>query len=375
MPAHEVRRMAHGDPQTQAHRQRRADAHRAAEHQRQEHAECRGDGEHHPRVAEQRHGRPPPAGDRRKGEERRQNERQRHEHAVVVRRTVGRLLATRGGLVGQRVQGVEQHHGQRQHQYDVVDQKQEFPRHTPVLDARANHGGAQGVERQCAADGEHQQPEDEQAALGIDGEGVHRGQDTRADDEGAEQGQRERRDGEKHGPALERAPLLGDRQGVDECRAGEPRHERRVLDRIPEPPTAPAEFVVGPPASQGDTDGEERPGDVGPGPGPARPGRVQPAREQRRHGERERHRETHVAQVKHGGMNDLAEVLEQRIEVGPLRRSAHQALERTADAEQEKQKTRVEQAQRAQDTAVDFAGHAATGHGDQPGPHGEHQRP
>ena len=67
------------------------------------------------------------------------------------------------------------------------------------------------------------------------------------------------RDREQHGPALERAAFLGDRQRVHEGGAHQPRHERRILDRIPEPPAAPAEFVVRPPAAERDADGEKRP--------------------------------------------------------------------------------------------------------------------
>ena len=51
---------------------------------------------------------------------------------------------------------------------------------------------------------------------------------------------------------LNSAALLGDGQRMDQRGADEPRHERRVLDRIPEPPAAPAELVVRPPAAERD---------------------------------------------------------------------------------------------------------------------------
>ena len=64
---------------------------------------------------------------------------------------------------------------------------------------------------------------------------------------------------EQQRPALEQAALVGDGQRVDQRRADQPGHERGVLDRVPEPPAAPAEFVVGPPAAERDAERQERP--------------------------------------------------------------------------------------------------------------------
>ena len=44
---------------------------------------------------------------------------------------------------------------------------------------------------------------------------------------------------------------------MDQRGAGQPRHQRGVLDRIPEPPAAPAEFVIGPPRAHRDAEGQE----------------------------------------------------------------------------------------------------------------------
>jgi hypothetical protein len=54
--------------------------------------------------------------------------------------------------------------------------------------------------------------------------------------------------------------FLGDRERMDQRSADQPRHERRVLDRIPEPPAAPAEFVVRPPAAERDAERQKTPG-------------------------------------------------------------------------------------------------------------------
>ena len=97
--------------------------------------------------------------------------------------------------------------------------------------------------------------------VGIGGEGVHRGQHAGAHQEGAEQAQREGGDGQQHRPALEHAALFGDRQRVHQRGADQPGHERGVFHRVPEPPAAPAQLVVGPPGAEHDADAEEGPGD------------------------------------------------------------------------------------------------------------------
>ena len=63
--------------------------------------------------------------------------------------------------------------------------------------------------------------------------------------------------------------------------ARQPRHQRGVLDRVPEPEAAPAELVIGPVGAHRDAEGEEHPGGQRPRPHPARPGGVDPALDQR----------------------------------------------------------------------------------------------
>ncbi len=186
-------------------------------------------------------------------------------------------------------------------------------------------------------------------ALGIGREGVHRGQHAGADQEGAEQRQRECRDRQQHRPALEHAALLGHRQRVDQRGTDQPRHERGVLHRVPEPPAAPAEFVVGPPGAEHDADAEEGPGDDRPRPRPAGPGGVEPPAEQRRDGEGERHREADVAHVEHRRVHDQADVLQQRVEVAAIRRGLRQqAVEGVGGHDQEQQEADADDPHHAQ---------------------------
>src|SRR3712207_2663200 len=130
---------------------------------------------------------------------------------------------------------------------------------------RSQQRRAPGEQRQRAADEDDEDGEDEDAARRIDGEGVNGSEHARADQEGAEEGEREGEDGEKDGPHLQGVALLHDHGGMEQRRAGEPGHEGGVLDRVPEPPAAPAELVIGPVGAHGDAEREKTPGRQGPG--------------------------------------------------------------------------------------------------------------
>ena len=116
-----------------------------------------------------------------------------------------------------------------------------------------------------------------------------------------------------------------------ECKkrgARDPRHQRRILDRVPEPPSAPAEFVIGPVRAHGDAERHEDPGREHPRPHIARPGRIDAAFDQRRDGKRKRNREADIAEIKKRRMNREPDILQQRIEVAPLGRRVGEAQER-----------------------------------------------
>src|ERR1700686_2128685 len=114
---------------------------------------------------------------------------------------------------------------------------------------------------------------------------------------------------------------------MNERGAGEPGHERRILHRIPEPPAAPTEGVVGPPAAQRDADGEECPCNGCPRTRPACPRGVETATEQGSDGKRECDREPDVAHVEQRRMEYHARILKQRIQVATLGRGRYQPLE------------------------------------------------
>ena len=155
--------------------------------------------------------------------------------------------------------------------------------------------------------------------------------------------ERESEDGEKHRPALQRIALLDDDGGMQQRGAGEPRHQRGVLDRIPEPEAAPAEDVVGPPAAERDAEGEEAPRRERPRPHPARPGGVDPAFEQGGDGEGVGHREADIAEIEQRRMEGETGILQQRVEAVAVERRRREALERVRGEEQEGQEADADQ--------------------------------
>src|SRR5688572_27596070 len=98
----------------------------------------------------------------------------------------------------------------------------------------------------------------------------------------------------------------------------QPWHEGSVLDRIPEPPAAPTEFVVSPPTSERDAARQKHPRHGGPWPRPARPGCVELTADQRGDREGKRNGETDVAHVKHRWMSHHRRILQQWIEVATV---------------------------------------------------------
>ena len=153
-------------------------------------------------------------------------------------------------------------------------------------------------------------------------------EDPRADQEGAQERERERAADQGHVPHLQRPPPLLDHDRVQEGRARQPRHQRGVLDRVPPPVAAPAELRVRPAGAQQDADPQEQPGDQREAAGGADPARVEAAGDQRADRERERDREEDVARVEHRRVDRHRRVAKQRRQPDALRRHRVKAGER-----------------------------------------------
>ena len=145
-------------------------------------------------------------------------------------------------------------------------------------------------------------------------EGVHRGHDPRAGQQGAEDREAERQRHQRDVPDLQHPLLLLHDDRVQEGGADEPGHERGVLDRIPPPEAAPADLDVGPVGAEQHPDAEERPGGQRPAPGRHDPALVGLPGQQRGHRVGERHREPDVAEVQHRRVDDHVGVLQRRVQ-------------------------------------------------------------
>ena len=147
----------------------------------------------------------------------------------------------------ERIERADENGGAGGGQKQIVEHQRAFARdrreQTALLQQRRAPGDRAPAPPPMNSDEDGQ---DEDAAPRIDREGVHRGEHARAHQERADQRQREGEDRQQDGPDLERAALLHHHGGMQQRRADQPGHQRSVLDRVPEPPAAPAELVIGP---------------------------------------------------------------------------------------------------------------------------------
>ncbi|OIQ68924.1 hypothetical protein GALL_494760 [mine drainage metagenome] len=167
---------------------------------------------------------------------------------------------------------------------------------------------------------------------------MDRGQYARAHQERTQQTQGKRNQRQHDGPASEQAALFCDCQRVDQRRANQPGQKRGIFNRVPKPPAAPAQLVISPPGTHGNTNGQANPGRCSPGTRPARPGRIQPAIEQCSDGEGKRHRHADITHVKHRRVKHQPGILQQRVEVTAILRNIAQAQKRAGSQQHEQQK-------------------------------------
>src|SRR2546427_2289037 len=126
---------------------------------------------------------------------------------------------------------------------------------------------------------------------------MHAVHDSASREERPEDRERERRDHEGEVPGAKQASLFFDHDRVQVGGRGEPRHDRRVLHRVPRPVAAPAKDGVAPPRAGDDTDAKKGPGDERETACRHGPAIAALAEDERRDGVCERHRREYVAEV------------------------------------------------------------------------------
>ena len=162
---------------------------------------------------------------------------------------------------------------------------------------------------------------------------------------------------------------------MDQGGADQPGHEGGVFYGVPEPPAAPAEFVVGPFAAEGNPDGEEHPGDGGPGAGPAGPFLGEFATEQGGDGEAKGDGEANVAHVEDRGVEDHAGVLQQGVEVPAVKGGGDEPVEGVGGEQDEGDEADADEAHGAEQAGAEYGGQVAAEDGDGNCPQGEGHGP
>ena len=315
-----------------------------------------------------------PAGERTHAHQEHARQHERTEDGVKVR-GADRDLACVERVEEERIERAEKHGTHGHDEQHVVDEEHRLAGDEREVAAQTHRRGAPCKEQEREADDDDEEGQNEETALGVGREGVHRGEHAGAHEEGAEERERERQDREEHRPDAEATALFGDGERVDERGAREPRHERGVLDRVPEPPAAPAELVVGPVGAERDAEREEHPGGRRPRTHPAGPGGVKTTGDERGDREGERHGEAHVAQIEERRMEDHARVLQQRIEVRALGGRREEAQERVGGEQHEEEEAHADEAEHARHAGDHLGGQAAGAEGDRGAPPSERHRP
>ena len=159
----------------------------------------------------------------------------------------------------------------------------------------------------------------------------------------------------------------------------EPGHERGVLDRIPEPPAAPAKFVVGPPGTKRDSHGQEHPGSKRPWTHPACPGSVNLALDQCGNGKGEGDRKTDIARIEHRRMNGERRILQDRVQAPALDRSRVKPVERVGGQQDKQQEGHRDRALHGNHAGLEAGRQVATEYGhsrteDRQDQHPQHHR-
>ncbi len=143
---------------------------------------------------------------------------------------------------------------------------------------------------------------------------------------------------------------------MQEGGGGEPRQQTRVLDRIPAPEAAPAQFLVGPDHAEREAQRQEEPREHRPAAHGAEPRVVQVTGDQRGHPERERNGEADEAEVHGRRVDRHVEVLQQRIEPAAIgRRLRQEGVERVVVDDHQEEEEHLHRADERHDVRNQFA--------------------
>ena len=219
-----------------------------------------------------------PAGHRSKRQDQQQRQHNGYKDSIEVR-GADRQFAEIQGIDHHGVHRAQQYRPRARQQQYVIDEQEGLARHQCKGPTPTHRRRTPGKQRQRPTHHNGQKDQNENTTGGVRREGVNGGQHARTHNKGTEQRERKGPNGQQHRPVFETAALFGNRQRVNQRRANQPGHKGGILDRVPEPPTTPPQFVISPVRTQRNTDGEKHPGGQRPRTRPAGPGNIESARQ------------------------------------------------------------------------------------------------
>ena len=149
---------------------------------------------------------------------------------------------------------------------------------------------------------------------------MHRADNSATGQERSEYCEPKCREDQPHVPGLQHAAFFLHHHGMQKGSAGEPRHQRRVLNRVPGPVASPAEDGIGPVRAKKNSAGEKSPGHHRPAAGDVDPLLARILHRQCAQSKGKRNSESHIAEIKHRRMNHHLGILQQRIQPVSIRR-------------------------------------------------------
>ena len=149
---------------------------------------------------------------------------------------------------------------------------------------------------------------------------MNTGEKTGPDKKGSQDRKTECHHRQQGCPGPEAVALLGHHNRMQEGCTDKPGHEARILDGVPEPPAAPAEFIISPVRAEPDSEGQGDKGGHGPRTDAAGPDPVDPALHQACGRHRKDKGIADIAQIQHGRMRRESRILQERVQIGALKR-------------------------------------------------------
>ena len=162
---------------------------------------------------------------------------------------------------------------------------------------------------------------------------------------------------------------------MQQRRAQKPGHEAHVLDRVPEPPAAPAQFIIGPPRSKSDTCRKADPRGQCPRADPSGPGRIDAPFQKSRNGKGKHDGEADIPEIQERRVHGETHVLKQRVEVIAVERRRKHPLEGVRRQQQEGQEADADPRLHRQGARLGLGGDVRSEPGDARAEHREYQDP